>query len=138
MGRALEELLGIRDRAWGAAEAEDRQLMKAVEDSDCLTFRRYNCDPDYEDGFEFIADMVITELSLMFLKKYWSPLWVIQELAVSPTTSTVPWRRVQKLKVPKTPWSGNCGLWRNVQYTQYIMTRFTGCLGCFHQPCRAR
>ena len=28
---------------------------------------------------------------LLFRKKYWSRLWIIQELAVSPTTSTVHW-----------------------------------------------
>ena len=36
-------------------------------------------------------DIVSVELWLMFQKEYWSRLWIIQELTVSPLTSTVYW-----------------------------------------------
>lgn len=34
----VEELLGARDRSWGAAEDEDEQLKELVEDVDELVF----------------------------------------------------------------------------------------------------
>ncbi|KFY50794.1 hypothetical protein V495_00091 [Pseudogymnoascus sp. VKM F-4514 (FW-929)] len=94
--RALEELLGARDRSWGAAEDEDEQLKELVEDVDELVFDHYyyaDSDDDDELGFGrlHLRDIVRVELSFMFRKEYWSRLWVIQELTVSPTTSTVHW-----------------------------------------------
>lgn len=93
---ALEELLGVRDRNWGAAEDEDEQLRELVEDVDVLVFDQYHwADSDDEDDYGFgtlhLRDIVRVELWQMLLKKYWSRLWIIQELAVSPSTSTVHW-----------------------------------------------
>jgi hypothetical protein len=92
----LEELLGVRNRDWGAAEEEDEQLMGLVEDAGVLVFDQYHwADSADEDEFGFVEqhlrDIVRVELWMMLRKEYWSRLWVIQELAVSPTTSTVRW-----------------------------------------------
>lgn len=70
--------------------------MKAVGDVDILVFDQYHwADSDDEDDSGFgelhLRDMVFGELWMIFRKEYWSPLWVIQELAVSPTTSKVHW-----------------------------------------------
>lgn len=94
--QVLEELLGVRSRNWAAAEDEDEQLMKLVEDIDDLVFEQYHwTDSDDEDelgfGKEHLRDMIHIELWPLFRKEYWSRLWIIQELAVSPTTSTVYW-----------------------------------------------
>jgi hypothetical protein len=93
---ALDELLGARERSWGATEDEDEQLKELVEDVDELVFDQCNCaDSDDDDELGFgrlhLCDIVRVELSFMFRKEYWSRLWIIQELTVSPTTSTVHW-----------------------------------------------
>ncbi|KAH8589214.1 hypothetical protein B0O99DRAFT_600163 [Bisporella sp. PMI_857] len=92
--RALEELLGARDRNWGAAEDEEQQLMELGEDVDERVFDQdYYADSDDKDEVRFsrqhLRDIVQVQLWLMFRKEYWSRLWIIQELAVSPMTSTV-------------------------------------------------
>lgn len=94
--QALEELLGVRNRDWGVAEDEDEQLMELVEGVDVLVFDQYHwADSDDEDelgfGKQHLRDIVRVELWLLFRKEYWSRLWIIQELAVSPMTSTVHW-----------------------------------------------
>ena len=94
--RVLEELLGVRERDWGATYDEDEQLMELVQDIGVLVFDQYHwADSDDEDELGFgkphLRDMVRIELMQLFQKKYWSRLWIIQELAVSPTTSTVYW-----------------------------------------------
>ncbi|KAI5864418.1 heterokaryon incompatibility protein-domain-containing protein [Durotheca rogersii] len=94
--RALEELLGVQERDWGEANDEDERLMDLVEDTDVLVFNQYHwADSDDEDEFGFgkphLRDIVLVELMLLFRKEYWSRLWIIQELAVSPTTSVVHW-----------------------------------------------
>ncbi|RYP09070.1 hypothetical protein DL764_001491 [Monosporascus ibericus] len=94
--QVLEELLGVRERDWGEAHDEDEQLMELVEDIDVLAFDQYHqAGSDDEDELGFgklhLRDIVRVELMLLFRKKYWSRLWIIQELAVSPTTSTVHW-----------------------------------------------
>jgi hypothetical protein len=94
--RALEELLGVRKRDWGEADDDDEQLMGLVENIDVLVFDQYHwADSDDEDELGFdnlhLRDIVSTELFMLFQKEYWSRLWIIQELAVSPTTSTVHW-----------------------------------------------
>lgn len=94
--RALEELLGVQERNWGEADDQDEQLMELVNDIDVLTFNQYHwADSDDEDELGFgklhLRDIVRIELMQLFRKKYWSRLWIIQELAVSPTTSTVHW-----------------------------------------------
>ncbi|KFY98646.1 hypothetical protein V500_01585 [Pseudogymnoascus sp. VKM F-4518 (FW-2643)] len=71
--RALEELLGARDRSWGAAEDEDEQLMELVEDVDELVFDQYYyADSDDDDKLGFgrlhLRDIVRVELSFMFRK----------------------------------------------------------------------
>jgi hypothetical protein len=86
---ALDELLGARERSW-------EQLKELVEDVDELVFDQCNCaDSDDDDELGFgrlhLCDIVRVELSFMFRKEYWSRLWIIQELTVSPTTSTVHW-----------------------------------------------
>lgn len=63
---------------------------------DVLEFDEFHWgDSDDEDEFGFgelhLRDSVCAELWMLFRKKYWSRLWVIQELAVSPTTSKVHW-----------------------------------------------
>lgn len=97
--QALEELLGVRKRDWGVAEDEDKQLTTLVEDVDVLMFDQYHwADSDDEDdlglGKMHLRDIVGIELWHLFRKDYWSRLWIIQELAVSPTTSTVRWGTV--------------------------------------------
>lgn len=92
--QGLEELLGVRDRDWGEAEIEDEQFMEVVEGTDVLVFdKSHRADSDDEDEFGFgdlhLRDSVCAELWVLFRKKYWSRLWVIQELAVSPKTSKV-------------------------------------------------
>lgn len=94
--RALEELLGVRNRGWGVAVEEDNQIMDLVEDVDELVLDQYHlADSDDEDDFGFgrlhIRDLVGVELWQMFKKEYWSRLWIIQELAVSSMTSIVHW-----------------------------------------------
>ncbi|KAI3393045.1 hypothetical protein diail_4784 [Diaporthe ilicicola] len=94
--QVLEELLGIREREWGAAESEDEQLRRLVEDIEFLVFDdQYWADSDEEDelgsGNLHLRDIVSTELMQLFQKTYWSRLWIVQELAVSPTTSVVYW-----------------------------------------------
>ena len=92
--KVLEELLGVRTRDWRAEDDEDEKLMELVEDVDVLTFDQYHwADSDDEDEFGFggqhLRDLVSVELWQMFQKEYWSRLWIIQELVVSPITSTV-------------------------------------------------
>ena len=94
--QALEELLGVRNRDWGAAEEEDEHLKWLVEICDVLAFDQYHwADSGDEDELGFgkthLRDIVCVELLFLFRKEYWSRLWIIQELAVSPTTSTVHW-----------------------------------------------
>jgi hypothetical protein len=94
--QVLEELLGVRERDWGEAYSEDEQLMELVRDIDVLAFDQYHwtgCDDEDKLGFgePHLRDIVCVELMLLFRRKYWSRLWIIQELAVSPITSTVRW-----------------------------------------------
>ncbi|KAK7997624.1 hypothetical protein PG989_005664 [Apiospora arundinis] len=97
--QVLEELLGVRHRKWGEAEDEDHQLHGLTEGVDVLVFDQYywadSDDSDDSDELGFgelhLRDSVCTELWMIFHREYWSRLWVIQELAVSPTTSTVMW-----------------------------------------------
>jgi hypothetical protein len=72
--------------------------MNLVEDVDEVLFDDDDnswTDSDDEDDFGFgrqhFRDLVRVELMFMFQKKYWSRLWIIQELAVSPTTSIIHW-----------------------------------------------
>lgn len=92
--QALEELLGVRERDWGAAEEEDDQLRELVNDVSVLVFDQFHWgESDDEDDFGLgqlhLRDMVRMEMWKMLRKEYWSRLWIIQELAVSPTTATV-------------------------------------------------
>jgi hypothetical protein len=94
--RVLEELLGDRECDWGAIYSEDEQLMELVQDIGVLVFGQYYwADSDDEDELGFgklhLRDIVRVELMQLFRKKYWLRLWIIQELVVSPTTSTVYW-----------------------------------------------
>ncbi|KAL9098144.1 MAG: hypothetical protein Q9163_006138 [Psora crenata] len=95
--QVLEEILGVKERHWGMANEEDDQIRTLVQDVDELVFDQYHySDSDDEDDFGFgslhLRDLVCVELMQMFQKKYWSRLWIIQELAVSCMTSTVHWR----------------------------------------------
>jgi hypothetical protein len=94
--KVLEELLGVRIRDWRAEYDEDEKLIELVEGVDVLTFDQYHwADSDGEDelgfGGQHLRDLVSVELWQMFRKKYWSRLWILQELVVSPITSTVYW-----------------------------------------------
>ncbi len=65
--RALEELLGVRNRDWEAAEDEDEQLMELVEDVGVLVFDQDHwADSDDEDELRFgrqhLCDIVHVEL----------------------------------------------------------------------------
>ena len=94
--QVLEELLGVREREWGAVEDEDDELDNILGDIGVLVFDQYHwADFDDEDLYGFnkvhLRDVIRVELRTLLQKEYWSRLWVIQELAVSPTTSTIQW-----------------------------------------------
>ncbi|KAK0647075.1 heterokaryon incompatibility protein-domain-containing protein [Cercophora newfieldiana] len=95
--RVLEELLGVRERDWGANETEDGEVMAMVQDVEVLVFDQvyWAGESDEEDelgvGKLHLRNLVAAELTGLFQKGYWSRLWAIQELAVSPTMSMVQW-----------------------------------------------
>lgn len=94
--RTLEEVFGIRKCEWGADEEEDDRLMRLAEGVDVPVFDQYRwVDSDDEDDFgvdgQHLRDLTSVELSMLLREDYWSRLWIIQELAVSPTTSMIRW-----------------------------------------------
>lgn len=94
--RTLEEVFGLREREWGAEEEEDDRLMRLAKGVDVPVFDQYRwVDSDDEDDFgvdgQHLRDLVSVELSMLLREDYWSRLWIIQELAVSPTTSMIRW-----------------------------------------------
>ena len=90
----LEELLGVSDRSWGSAEDEDEGLKKLVDNVDELTFDNDQmADLSDEDDFGFsqlhIYDLVCVELWQLLRWEYWSQDWILLELTMCPTTSTI-------------------------------------------------
>ncbi len=92
----LEELLGVRERNWGEMEDQDAELKNILGEIGVLMFDRYHWAESRDEailGFNnvHLRDAVRMELRELLQKAYWSRLWIIQELAVSPTTTTVQW-----------------------------------------------
>ncbi|KAK4171112.1 heterokaryon incompatibility protein-domain-containing protein [Triangularia setosa] len=99
--RALEEILGVKERGWGVDDEQYEEVMGLVRihNVDVLVFDQFYWEDsddsdDFGSGRVHLRDVLAMELMQLFRKRYWSRLWVIQELAVSPTTSTVWWGKL--------------------------------------------
>ena len=91
--RTLEAALGIDVRAWESDHDYD-----GLEDfpfsSDVLYFDNEwwaDSDDDEEFGPPHFRDLVAMALRHLVQNPYWTRLWIIQELAVSPTSSKLDW-----------------------------------------------
>lgn len=90
--RTLEAALGIDVRAWESDHDYDE--LEDFFSSDVLYFdNEWWADSDDEDEFgpPHFRDLVAMALLRLFQNPYWSRLWTIQELAVSPRSSTLRW-----------------------------------------------
>ncbi|KAH9883472.1 heterokaryon incompatibility protein-domain-containing protein [Xylariomycetidae sp. FL2044] len=99
--RVLEELLGLQQRDWGAEEDEDYALQMLAGDLHERTFddSSWVGSDDSCGPASHLRDLVLCEMDLILGKEYWSRLWTIQELAVSPTTSMVYWANQRTIRL---------------------------------------
>jgi hypothetical protein len=89
----LEAALGIDVRAWESDNNYD-ELEDFPFSSDVLYFdNEWWADSDDEEEFgpPHFRDLVALALQHLVQNPYWTRLWIIQELAVSPTSSMLDW-----------------------------------------------
>jgi hypothetical protein len=91
--RTLEAALGIDVRAW-ESDHNYYELEDFPFSGDVLYFNNEwwaDSDDEEEFGPPYFRDLVALALYRLVQNPYWTRLWIIQELAVSPTTSTLDW-----------------------------------------------
>ena len=91
--QTLEAALGIDVRAWESDHNYD-ELEGFPFSSDVLYFDNEwwaDSDDDEEFGPPRFRDLVTLAHRHLVQNPYWTRLWIIQELAVSPTSSTLDW-----------------------------------------------
>lgn len=93
--QGLEDVLGTTDCDLKALNAIWEQIEGPLEEIEGMVFDEYEHPQPDED--RWLYDDILTqrsvcaELWVVFRMKYWSRLWVVQKLAVSPTTSKLRW-----------------------------------------------
>jgi Heterokaryon incompatibility protein (HET)/SET domain len=91
--QTLEAALGIDVKAWESDHNYD-ELEGFPFSGDVLYFGNEwwaNSDDEGEFGPPHFRDLVAVALSRLAQNPYWTRLWIIQELAVSPIRSTLDW-----------------------------------------------
>jgi hypothetical protein len=91
--QTLEAALGIDVKAWGSDHNYD-ELEDFPFSSDVLYFGNEwwaDSDDDKEFGSPYFRDLVALALRYLVQNPYWTRLWIIQELAVGPASSTLDW-----------------------------------------------
>ncbi|KAJ5547832.1 heterokaryon incompatibility protein-domain-containing protein [Penicillium frequentans] len=93
--QGLEDVLGTADCDIKASNAIWQQIEGPLEEIEGMVFDEYEHPQPNQDRWLYDDILskrsVCAELWVVFRMKYWSRLWVVQELVVSPTTSKLRW-----------------------------------------------
>jgi hypothetical protein len=90
--RTLEAALGVDVSAWRESNHDDDELEDFFFSRDVLFFddeRWADSDDDSEFGPPHFRDLMALALLRLIQNLYWTRLWIIQEIAVSPIPSTL-------------------------------------------------